>query len=158
MRRMFTLLSLLLALAMVTVACGESKDTGFSPAPETQDEGDGHGGEGEGGGDHEFDPSPEPQTEPATELTIQAKGIAFNRTEMLFAADTPIALTFENLDSAIDHNVAIYTDDGPGDELFKGEIFPGVETKQYQVPPIAAGSYYFQCDVHPNMAGTATFE
>ncbi|HEX9712638.1 MAG TPA: hypothetical protein VGB52_08830 [Actinomycetota bacterium] len=155
MRRIFTLLSLVLAMAMITVACGEAKDTGFSAAPETEDAG--HGGEDGGGGGPEFDPSPEPQEGPAAELTIQAQKIAFNRSEMLFVADSPITLTFENLDTNILHNVAIYVDDSTAEELFKGEEFNGADSRGYQIPATPAGEYYFQCDVHPNMNGTATF-
>ena len=40
--------------------------------------------------------------------------------------------------------------------MFKGDIFPGVETRPYSVPALQAGAYKFVCDVHPNMTGTLT--
>jgi plastocyanin len=48
--------------------------------------------------------------------------------------------------------------DASGAEVFKGEIFPGVETRDYQVPALAAGEYPFVCTVHPTMTGTLTAE
>ena len=52
------------------------------------------------------------------------------------------------------HNVAIK--DAAGASVFQGDIFPGVETRTYDVPALAAGSYQFVCTVHPNMVGTLT--
>jgi plastocyanin len=42
--------------------------------------------------------------------------------------------------------------------VYKGEIFNGVATMQYQVPALKAGEYSFVCSVHPNMTGTLTAE
>ena len=57
---------------------------------------------------------------------------------------------------ATPHNVAIK--DSAGAVMFKGDIFPGVATRDYQVPALAAGAYPFVCTVHPNMTGTLTVE
>ena len=51
------------------------------------------------------------------------------------------------------HNIAIYSDDRSR-QLFNGELVTGPATVEYDVPPLPAGQYYFQCDVHPNMNGT----
>ena len=48
--------------------------------------------------------------------------------------------------------------DASGGSKFKGDIFPGVAAKDYQVPPLAAGTYTFFCAVHPNMTGTLTVQ
>ena len=48
--------------------------------------------------------------------------------------------------------------DATGAELFKGEIFNGVETRTYDVPALDAGAYAFVCTVHPTMIGTLTAE
>ena len=40
--------------------------------------------------------------------------------------------------------------------MFTGPIFPGVATKTYDVPALAAGAYTFVCTVHANMTGTIT--
>ena len=91
---------------------------------------------------------------PAASVSIVASGIAFTTTTVTAPADTQFVITFENQDAGVPHNVAIH--DPSGAEVFKGEIFPGVATKEYQVPALKAGDYQFACTVHPNMTGTLT--
>lgn len=154
MRRVLTVCSLMLAVMLVAVACGETRDTGFPPPEQTNGGGEDNGENG-GGGAFE---TPPPQDAPAEELTIQALNITFNREQMRLVADTQVTLTFENLDSAIPHNVAIYQEESASQEIFVGETFNGVETRDYTIPPTPAGEYFFRCDVHPNMNGVALFE
>jgi plastocyanin len=45
--------------------------------------------------------------------------------------------------------------DAAGGSVFKGEIVSGKQAT-YQVPALAAGTYTFICEVHPNMKGTIT--
>lgn len=93
-----------------------------------------------------------------TSVEISAKDIAFDTDELTLAADTQTEITFENNDSGIPHNVAIYESEAAQDDVFVGDIFNGVETRTYSVPAIESGEYYFQCDVHPNMNGTLVVE
>lgn len=88
--------------------------------------------------------------------TIQASGLAFDTDTLTFPANTPTTLTFQNEDAGTPHNVAIYTDESASNSLFVGEIVTGVITTEYQIPALKSGSYYFHCDVHPNMHGTVT--
>jgi plastocyanin len=37
--------------------------------------------------------------------------------------------------------------------VFLGDVFPGIETRTYDVPALAAGEYAFLCTVHPTMNG-----
>jgi plastocyanin len=83
---------------------------------------------------------------------ITAKDIKFVQSEVKVPAGKPFQLSFDNQESA-PHNVAIYTDSSASQALFQGEIFSGA-TRVYQVPALAAGSYFFRCDVHPDMTGT----
>jgi hypothetical protein len=71
-------------------------------------------------------------------------------------ADTAFVIAFDNEDAGTPHNVAIH--DPSGAEAFKGDIFNGVETRDYQVPALPAGAYTFACSVHPNMTGTLTVQ
>jgi mono/diheme cytochrome c family protein/plastocyanin len=91
-----------------------------------------------------------------TTVSIVASGIAFTTTDVTAPADTAFVIRFENQDAGTPHNVAIH--DGSGAEVFKGEIFSGVDTRDYQVPALPAGAYTFTCTVHPNMTGTLTVE
>ena len=51
------------------------------------------------------------------------------------------------------HNVAVYTEEN-GEEIVIGEIITGPgATTETQVPALDAGTYYFRCDVHPEMEG-----
>jgi mono/diheme cytochrome c family protein/plastocyanin len=89
-------------------------------------------------------------------VSIVASGIAFTSPTVTAPADTPFVVAFDNQDAGTPHNVAIH--DPSGAEVFKGEIFNGVATKDYQVPALAAGTYPFVCTVHPNMTGTMTVQ
>jgi plastocyanin len=92
--------------------------------------------------------------EPLSEVTIIAQGLAFDISELSFPADTPVVIRLDNQDE-VPHNVAIYVSQG-GDPLFQGELVTGPTQAEYDVPPMAPGEYYFQCDVHPTMSGTVT--
>ncbi len=99
--------------------------------------------------------SPAPSGQPAaTTLKVVAQNIAFDVSELEAPAGQPFAIEFANQDAGVPHNVAIK--EASGADVFKGEIFNGVETRTYQVPALAAGTYTFYCSVHPNMTGTLT--
>lgn len=89
-------------------------------------------------------------------LTISAANIQFDTDQLTIPADGA-PLQFINDDTA-EHNVAIYEDDSASEEIFVGQIIPGGQQITYEVPGHEPGDYYFQCDVHPSMDGTATFE
>jgi plastocyanin len=94
-------------------------------------------------------PTPPP---PGGEADIVAENTAFNTDRLALPADEETTLVFENRDP-LTHNVAIYTEQG-GDALFQGELITA-STAEYEVPPLEPGSFFFQCDVHPDvMTGT----
>jgi plastocyanin len=77
----------------------------------------------------------------------------FDRTELDVPAGRAFTLVYENQEST-QHNVAIYSDQSAANVLFKGTIYGGPATHVYSVPALAAGTYYFRCDIHPTMNGT----
>ena len=85
-------------------------------------------------------------------VSIAAKDLKFAQTAVTVKADKAFQIVFDNQEGA-PHNVAI--SDPSGASKFKGEI---VSSKQitYQVPALAAGTYAFICEVHPDMKGTIT--
>jgi len=123
---------------------GEIEAAPGAPGGEPGGEPGGPGG-GMGGG-------PPGGAEPAT---VVAQGIAFDTDAISLPADQPSTLTFDNRDT-VPHNIAIDTDNSLSEALFQGEIVTGPATVEYEVPPLPAGEYYFQCDVHPNMNGAVT--
>jgi plastocyanin len=100
-------------------------------------------------------------TEPTTDLTViappGAAASGFDATCVVVPAAEKVTITFDNQDPGQLHNLSGYTDSTAADQLFtSGAAAPGPET-QGPAPfgPFDAGSYYFQCDVHPTtMNGT----
>jgi plastocyanin len=91
---------------------------------------------------------------PGGGLTVVAQDIAFDTSTIELVAGAPSKITFDNRDAGVQHNIAIYTDSSLETELFNGELVTGPATVVYEIPPLEAGEYYFQCVVHPNMNGT----
>ena len=119
----------LVVLAVVLVAC-----SGASAAPTTTD-------------------APAATTVASTgAVTIVAKDIKFQQTQVAVPAGTPITIDFDNQDGA-PHNIAI--SDASGAQVFKGDIVAGSKVT-YSVPALAPGTYTFLCEVHPDMKGTIT--
>ena len=91
-----------------------------------------------------------------TVIRITAQNIAFDQTDITVPAGQPFQIEFTNNDSGIPHNIAIAEGSPTGNVVFKGDIVTGVTTITYNVPALAAGTYGFVCQVHPNMTGTLT--
>jgi len=158
MRR--TLLLLTIALAALVAACSSTSTPGWTYAPPTE------------APPSQAAPSAEaPSAEaPSSEVTpapggespaaggdvvnLTAQGIQFLETDLSAPADTPFVIRFDNQDAGVPHNVEIK--DASSQVMFKGDIFNGVEVRDYQVPALPAGTYQFLCTVHPNMVGTLT--
>ncbi|MGZ5352720.1 MAG: cupredoxin domain-containing protein [Actinomycetota bacterium] len=87
-------------------------------------------------------------------LTVSAANLAFDTDTIELPADTAMTLTFDNQDAAVQHNIAIYTDDSLSEELFNGALITGPDTIDYEIPALPAGEYYFVCIVHLTMNGT----
>lgn len=82
------------------------------------------------------------------ELSITAQNISFDRKELDLPASTEVKLVFHNKE-AVPHNLAIYDEKG-GKALFTGDIVNTEGEKTYEFTTPEAGTYYFQCDVHPD--------
>jgi plastocyanin len=120
------------AIALLTVACSGG---GTTPAPATAAPSSPGASAGDGDG-----------------VVIVAKDLVFNPTAVTIPADTATDIVLDNQDDA-PHNIAIK--DAAGAEVFKGEIVTKTQVTN-AVPALAAGTYGFWCEVHPNMIGTLT--
>jgi plastocyanin len=85
-------------------------------------------------------------------VNVAAKDMKFVQTAVPVKADAAFDLVFDNQDGA-PHNIAI--SDASGASVFKGEIVSSTKVT-YAVPALAAGTYSFICEVHPDMKGTLT--
>jgi len=127
------------------------------------------GGDGGGGSD---DGTSTETTEPtgtddgaSTELTVTAPAGAANtgfaETTLTAPADTAFTIAFANQDAGIPHNVQIFEGDdttatpvwAPADNA----LITGEDSVVYEVTPLGAGAYAFNCLSHPTtMTGTLT--
>ena len=91
---------------------------------------------------------------PVVTLALAAKGVAFTADALRAPADEPFAIAFDNQDVGVQHNVEIFeTEDFTGEPVFKGALVTGPAGITYEVPPLPAATYYFNCIVHPTMIG-----
>jgi plastocyanin/mono/diheme cytochrome c family protein len=89
-------------------------------------------------------------------LNLAAQNVAYDQSTLTAPAGVTFYILFTNNDAGTPHNVAI--NDASGGQQFKGEIFSGVGTRNYQVPALTAGTYTFVCSVHANMTGVLTVQ
>jgi plastocyanin len=137
-------------LSTILVAACATADAGwtYAPAPSKAPAPSGSG---------EASAAPSGSANPGV-VTISAVGIKYEQTTVTVKAGTPFQIQFENKDAGTPHNVAIHTGGSTGPEIFKGEIFSGIETRAYDVMALDAGAYAFVCTVHPTMIGTLNAE
>ena len=84
-------------------------------------------------------------------VTVTADDLEFDATSIEAPADETFTITLVNNDTA-PHNISIYTEEG-GEEIVKGTVINEGETTEIEVPALEAGTYFFVCDVHPDMNG-----
>jgi plastocyanin len=111
-------------------------------------------------------PTPTPTPPPTSTTTLApgqsvtidliAKNIAFDKSTITVAAGAQVTVNFDNQDSGVAHNFAVYTDASTTTQIFVGQIITGPKTITYTfTAPPTPGNYFFRCDVHPTtMTGT----
>jgi plastocyanin len=85
---------------------------------------------------------------------VTAKDLKFVETQVTVKADSAFDLVLDNRE-APPHNIQI--SDATGAKVFTGEIVSNSRVT-YEVPALAAGTYTFICEVHPDMKGTLSAE
>jgi plastocyanin len=95
----------------------------------------------------------DPNAPASAALEVHAKDLEFDARYLVAQAGVPVKLTLVNEDSGVLHNLAVYTDKSAKQVMYRGENIEGKKTVAGTLPPTAAGSYYFRCDVHPDMNG-----
>ena len=83
--------------------------------------------------------------------------MAFDQSTITVPAGASVTMNFDNKDSGVPHNFALYTDSSASKSIFVGQIITGPATITYKfTAPTTPGNYFFRCDVHPT-AMTGTF-
>jgi plastocyanin len=89
---------------------------------------------------------------PGGEVTVdlKAQNMAFDKSTITVPAGAKVTINFDNQDSGIPHNFALYTDSSAATVIFKGNIITGPANTTYSfTAPATPGNYFFRCDVHP---------
>jgi plastocyanin len=88
------------------------------------------------------------------DLVVRAESLVFDTDNIILrASGTVVAL--ENEDTQA-HNIAVFTsEEDLASPLFRGDLVQPADSIVYDVPELAIGTFYFHCDVHPNMNGEA---
>jgi plastocyanin len=97
-------------------------------------------------------PPPPAGGTPVTTLTVVAKTISFDVSEIVLKANSSITLTLDNQDPGIPHNLAILTSE-TGTKIFGQAPFSGPAKETWTFTSPAPGQYFFHCEVHPTMKG-----
>jgi plastocyanin len=83
-------------------------------------------------------------------VNLTAKDIAFNTSTITVPAGSMVTINFDNQDSGIQHNFAVYESSSAQNTIFKGDIITGPKKTTYTfTAPDKPGTYFFRCDVHP---------
>ncbi|GAC1663088.1 MAG: hypothetical protein NVS9B8_01500 [Candidatus Limnocylindrales bacterium] len=80
-------------------------------------------------------------------LAITASGIKFDVATLSAPADKPFKITFDNKDVGTNHDVDFL--DASGKKVYDMKDFPGPAVKTFDVPAMKAGTYKFECSIHP---------
>lgn len=131
-RRMGTRMAALaaVALAALLAACGS-------------------GGDSAGGGEATADAS--------GRIEIVANNLQFDLRELSAPAGR-IVIALDNRDGGQPHNIQFFRgDDADGESVGTTEIKSGPAQDELAMD-LDAGTYFYQCDVHPNMKGTLVVE
>lgn len=88
-------------------------------------------------------------------LSITAQGVKFDKATLAAPADKPFTIAFDNKDAGTPHDVDIL--DAGGTVVVNNKDFPGPAQQTYDIPALKAGTYKFECSIHPAlMNGTLT--
>ena len=104
-----------------------------------------------GGGD---DAAPAPDAQ--TEIILVAQNITFDQDILTVPVGEEVTVTYEHLDSGVSHNLHVIVS---SERNFSTVITSGPVTQTLTFTINEAGTYTFQCDVHPDvMNGTLTVQ
>jgi plastocyanin len=87
-------------------------------------------------------------------INLAAKSMAFDKSTLSVPAGASVTIVFDNQDAGIPHNVSVYQNmsGGATTPVFIGDVIKGPSSITYHfTAPTTQGSYYFVCDIHPQI-------
>ena len=95
-------------------------------------------------------PTPTPPPTPAGEVTVTltATSLSFNPKTITVPAGSRVKINFENQDSPLIHNFALFRDSSATQSIFVGESISARSATYEFVAPTQPGTYYFRCNFH----------
>lgn len=130
------LITLVLVFGFVLAACSAG-DEPSEPAATTGDGGNGGSGSA--------------ATVEDGNVEITAASLEFSAQTIEATAGEDFTITLVNEDSA-PHNISVYTEEG-GEQLALGPTAEAGQTVTTDVSSLEPGTYFFVCDIHPDMNG-----
>ena len=89
-------------------------------------------------------------------INLTAQGVKFDQSALTGPA-TGFTIHFDNKDAGTPHDVDIL--DASGAKVVDTKDYPGPEARDLPIPPLPAGTYKFECSIHPTlMFGTLTIQ
>lgn len=83
-------------------------------------------------------------------IDLVAENIAFDKSTITVPAGARVTVNFNNRDSGVPHNLAVYENEAAEKAIFIGEIVTGLAKIEYTFDaPAVPGTYFFRCDIHP---------
>jgi len=83
-------------------------------------------------------------------VDLVAENMAFDKSTITVPAGARVTVNFNNRDSGVPHNFAVYETEAAEKVIFLGQIVTGLANAEYTFDaPAVSGTYFFRCDVHP---------
>ncbi len=83
-------------------------------------------------------------------IGLAARQMQFNATTITVPAGSNVTIDFDNQDSGVNHNFALYDNQDATNYIYIGKIITGPAKATYVfTAPTKPGTYFFRCDVHP---------
>ncbi|HET6744906.1 MAG TPA: cupredoxin domain-containing protein [Candidatus Limnocylindria bacterium] len=86
-------------------------------------------------------------------IDLSAQDLQFSAPCMVAIAGEAFTIHFTNNDTQ-PHNVAAYADSSKANEFMRGEVISEGDSVDSEVEALDEGTYYFDCQIHPEMNGT----